>query len=149
VPSTRIGGSLRWLAAPRLDLLGTGAANLQDDRVGADATLRATLRTDDEGEGSLGLELRRQGVPGASWSGVRGIGIVPLKHDVLRASTEIEVAAPDDPANRGTVWPWVLVALTWRVTPRWDLAVASEAGATSTTRRELNALVRASYGWGR
>ena len=149
VPSTRAGSSLRWLAAPRLDLLASGAANVQDDRLGADVMLRATLRTDEDGAGSLGLELRRQGVPGASWSGVRGIGVVPLKKDVLRASTEIEIAAPDRPANRGSVWPWVLVAITWRVTPAWDLAVATEAGATSTATSEINALARASYRWGR
>jgi hypothetical protein len=149
VPSTRLGGTLRWRAAPRLDLLGSGAAQTQDDRLGADVTLRATLTTDEDGDGSLGLELRRQGVPGSSWSGVRGIGVVPLKKGVLRASTEIEIAAPDEPANRGSVWPWALVALTWRVTPAWDMAVATEAGATSTTKSEVNALMRASYAWGR
>ena len=149
VPSSRLGASVRWRAAPRLDLLGTSAAQEQDDRVGADLTLRATLRTDDDGDGSLGLELRRQGVPGASWSGVRGIGIVPLKRGVLRASTEIEIAAPDEPTARGSIWPWVLVALTWRVTPAWDMAVAAEAASTSTAKSELNALMRASYAWGR
>ncbi len=149
VPSTRLGASVRWQAAPRLDLLGTGAAQTQDDRVGADVRLRASLRTDEDGEGSLGLELRRQGVPGASWSGVRGIGIVPLKPGVLRASTEIEIAAPDEPANRGSIWPWVLVAVTWRATPRWDVAIAAEAASTSTAKSELNALMRASYAWGR
>ena len=89
------------------------------------------------------------GVPGASWSGIRGIGTVPLKRGLLRASTEIEIAAPDEPANRGSVWPWALVAVTWRVTPAWDMAVATEAGATSTTKSEVNALMRASYAWGR
>ena len=148
VPATRYGGTLRWQAAPRLDLLGSGAAQTQDDRLGADVTLRAALKTDEDGDGSLGLELRRVGVPGASWSGIRGTGQVPLKRGVLRASTEIEIAAPDEPANRGSVWPWALVALTWRVTPAWDMAVATEAGATSTTKSEVNALMRASYAWG-
>ncbi len=149
VPSSRLGTSIRWRAAPRLDLLGSGAAQEQAGRVGADLTLRATLRTDDDGEGSLGLELRRQAVPDAAWTGVRGVGIVPLKANVLRASTEVEIAAPDRPGRRGSLWPWVLVAITWRVTSAWDLAVATEAGATSTTTRELNALMRASYAWGR
>jgi hypothetical protein len=149
VPSSRLGASVRWRAAPRLDLLGTGAAQEQDARLGADVTMRATLRTDDDGLGSLGLELRRQSVPAASWSGVRGIAVVPLRKDVLRASTEIEIAAPDEPGRRGSVWPWVLVAITWRATPAWDLAVATEAGATSTAKSELNALMRASYAWGR
>lgn len=149
IPSTRLGASVRWRAAPRLDLLGTGAAQTQDDRLGADVTLRTTLRTDEDGDGSLGLELRRQDVPGSSWSGARGIAVVPLKKDVLRASTEIEVAAPDKPGNRGSIWPWVLVSVTWRATARWDLAVATEAGATSTASREINALMRGSYAWGR
>jgi hypothetical protein len=149
VPATREGASLRWKAAPRLEVLGSGAAQEQDGRVGADLMLRATLRTDDEGDGSLGLELRRQGVPGASWSGVRGVGVVPLKRGVLRASTEIEIAAPDAPTTHGSVWPWVLVAVTWRATQRWDLAVATEAGASSTKKSELNVLMRASYAWGR
>jgi len=77
---------------------------------------------------------------------------VPLKKGVLRGSTEIELAAPDEPdvaANRGSIWPWVLVAVTWRITPAWDMAVATEAGATNTAKSELNALMRASYAWGR
>ena len=149
VPASRLGASIRWLAAPRLDLLATGAAQTQDDRLGADATLRATLRTDEDGDGSLGLELRRQSVPSASWSGIRGVAVVPLLPGVLRASTEIELAAPDEPGRRGSIWPWVLVAVTWRATSRWDLAIAAEAGATSTAKSELNALMRASYAWGR
>ncbi len=149
VPSSRLGTSLRWRAAPRLDVLGSAAAQTQDDRAGADVTLRATLRTDDDGTGSLGLEVRRQSLPGATWSGVRGIAIVPLKKNVLRASTEVEIAAPDEPESRGSVWPWMLVAVTWRVTPAWDLAVATKGGATSTTRSEIDALMRASYVWGR
>ncbi|MDB4946949.1 MAG: hypothetical protein JWP97_6483 [Labilithrix sp.] len=149
VPSTRLGASLRWRAAPRLDVLGSGASQSQAGRVGAELMARATLRTDDKGDGSLGLELRRQGTPGASWSGIRGIGVVPLKRGILRASTEIEIAAADAPANRGSVWPWVLVAITWQATRALDLAAAAEAGATSTTSRELNTFVRASYAWGR
>lgn len=89
IPSTRFGATTRWYAAPRLDLFASGASQIQDDRVGYDTSLRTTLRTDDEGEGSLGLELRRQGVPGASWSGARGIATVPLVPRFLRASTEL------------------------------------------------------------
>ena len=149
VPATRYGGDLKWKAAPRLDLLASGAAQTQDGRAGADLMFRATLRTDDKGDGNLGLELRRQGVPGSSWSGVRGVAVVPLMHGVLHASTEIEIAAPDDPTTHGSIWPWVLVALAWRATRTWDVALASEAGATSTKASELNVLARASYAWGR
>ena len=149
VPATRYGSSVRWKAAPRLDLLGSGAAQTQDGHVGTDLMFRATLRTDDAGDGNLGFELRRQGVPGASWSGIRGVGVVPLKRGLLRASTEIEIAAPDQPTTHGSVWPWVLVALTWRATRAWDVAVATEAGATSTKSSELNVLARLSYAWAR
>ena len=148
IPSTRAGSTIRWLAAPRLDLLATAATQIIDDRVGGDATLRATLRTNEEGTASLGLELRRQAVEGAQWSGIRAIGTAPLLPR-LAAAAEVEVARADNPGARGDIWPWALVALTWRATSSWSLAAATEAAATATTRAELTALVRASYAWDR
>lgn len=148
VPSTRAGGTVRWDAAPRLDLLASTAVQIVGGKPGVDATFRANLRTDDDGVGVLGLELRRQGVPGASWSGVRAIGVVPLYEKALRASTELELAAPDDPRGRGDLWPWGLVALSWRSPSGWSLAAAGEAAATSTALSEVTALVRASYALG-
>src|SRR4029079_14792524 len=126
VPATRAGGAVRWYAAPRLDLFGSGAAELQDERSGYDAVLRATLRTDEEGEGSVGVEGRRQGIPGISWTGARAIAAVPLAK-LWRASTEVELAVPDDPRGRGALWPWALVALRWRALPGWEFATAGEA----------------------
>lgn len=148
VPSTRAGGTAKWYAAPRLDLLASAAAQIVDDRAGFEGSIRATLRTDDEGQGTLGLELRRQGIPGASWMGARGLASVPIVPR-LRASTEIEVAAPDDPRGRGDLWPWALVALGWQAPAGWEVAAAAEAASTATARRELVAMVRASFAWGR
>jgi hypothetical protein len=147
-PATRLGGTVRWAAAPRLDLLGSGAFHVQDDRVGYDAFLRASLRTDDEGRGVLGLELRRQGLPLTSWTGIRATAAAPVSTR-LRASGEVEVAAADHPNGRGTVWPWALVAMTFRATDRWDLALATEVASRPTVARELVGLFRASYAWDR
>lgn len=146
VPSTRAGGTIKWFAAPRLDLFASGAAELIDDRAGADLLARATLRTDDAGRGSLGLELRRQAVPGALWSGARAIATAPIGSS-LRAATELELAHADHPDGRGDLWPWALVALTWRTSKTWDVAAAMEAASTSTAKAELTALVRASFAW--
>jgi hypothetical protein len=146
IPSTRAGTTIRWLAAPRLDLLATAATTIIDDRVGGDGTLRATLRTNEEGTGSIGLELRRQAVPSAQWSGIRAIGTAPILPR-LAVAAEVEVARADNPAGRGDIWPWALVALTWRATRSWDFAAAAEGASTATARSELTALLRASYAW--
>jgi hypothetical protein len=146
VPSTRAGTTVRWLAAPRLDLLATAATTIIDDRVGGDGTLRATLRTNEEGTGSVGLELRRQAVPSAQWSGIRAIGTAPIVPR-LAVAAEVEVAHADHPAGRGDIWPWALVALSWRATRSWDFAAAAEGASTATARSELTALLRASYAW--
>jgi hypothetical protein len=146
IPSTRAGTTVRWLVAPRLDLLATAATTIIDDRVGGDGTLRATLRTNEEGTASVGLELRRQAVPGAQWSGLRAIGTAPIATR-LAVAAEVEVAHADDPAGRGDLWPWALVALTWRATQSWDVAAAAEGASTATARAELTTLLRASYSW--
>lgn len=146
IPSTRAGTTVRWLAAPRLDLLATAATQIIDDRVGGDGTLRATLRTNEEGTASVGLELRRQAVPGAQWSGIRAIGTAPVAAR-LAVAAEVELARADDPAGRGDVWPWALLAFTWRATKSWDVAAAAEGAATATARAELTTLLRASYAW--
>lgn len=148
VPSTRAGTTVRWAAAPRLDLLATAATQIIDDRVGGDGTLRATLRTNEEGTASIGIELRRQAVPGAEWSGVRAIGAAPVARR-LAVAAEIEVARADNPGRRGDIWPWALVALTWHATSSWSFAAAAEGASTSTARSELTALLRGSFAWGR
>jgi hypothetical protein len=147
VPSERAGGTLLWRAAPRLDVLGEGAAESLGGELGAEALLRTTLRLDDLGAGALGLELRRESTPGASWTGVRGTARLPLSKRVS-ASTEVEVVAPDDPRGRGAVWPWALVALRLRPEPRWETACAVEASASPTAVASVSGLFRVSYAWG-
>jgi hypothetical protein len=147
-PHTRVGADARLRPAPRLDVGLSGAGQIQEGRSGYDGAARATLRTDDDGVGALGLELRRTGLPGASWTGARGFATVPIALG-LRAATELEIAAPDDPRGRGAVWPWALVALAWRGKSGWDVAGALEASARPAVSREVAALLRASYEWGR
>ena len=78
LPSQTVGATVRWRAAPRLDLLASGAGQDVASGLGGNGWLRATLRLDDQGDGSLGLEVRRVDVPGAQWTGVRAIAAIPL-----------------------------------------------------------------------
>jgi hypothetical protein len=143
-PSEMIGGTVRWAAAPRLDILASGAGQLVGaGELGMNAWIRSTLRLDDRGKGSVGVEVRRVDVSSARWTGFRAVGAQPLGHG-FRASTEIEVAVPDDPNGRGAVWPWGLVALAWRSTDGWEVAAAGEAASTPEYRYEVNALARIS-----
>ena len=61
-PRRRSATTVRWRAAPRLDLLASGAGQSVGGELGGNAWMRASLRLDDRGDGSLGLELRRQDV---------------------------------------------------------------------------------------
>jgi hypothetical protein len=144
LPSQTLGATVRWRAAPRLDLLGSGAAQDVAAGLGANGWLRATLKLDDRGAGSLGLEIRRMDVPGAEWTGVRVIGALPLGKG-FRYSSEIEIVVPDDPDGRGVAWPWGLSALSWRSKSGWEVAGAVEASSTPLRRYETDALVRLSY----
>jgi hypothetical protein len=147
VPSERVGGSILWRAAPRLDLLGEGAVESLAAELGAEALLRATLRLDDAGAGAVGLEMRRASTPGASWTGVRGTARVPLAKR-FTASTEVEVVGPDDARGRGAVWPWALVALRFRPVPTWETAGAVEVSASPTAVATVSGLFRVAYAWG-
>jgi hypothetical protein len=140
-PSQVIGGTIRWAAAPRLDLLMTGGGQDIGGELGGFATLRGTLRLDERGAGNIGLELRRQDVPSAQWTGVRVTASHPLGQ-YLRLSTEIEVAAPDEPSDKGTAWPWLLGALSWRPGKGWEAAGAIEVGSTPRYSFEWNGLLR-------
>jgi hypothetical protein len=148
VPATRAGGTVTWRAAPRLDVLATGAGQIQAGRVGAEGTLRGTLRTDDDGLGYVGLELRRRDFPDASWSGVRAVAAAPVWRRAVRTSMEFEIVRPDDPRGRGDVWPWGLLAVSWRAPYGFEVASAAEAAATPTNRREITVLGRISWAWG-
>jgi hypothetical protein len=144
-PSERAGASARWEAAPRLDVFGSGAVRAVGGEVGSEESLRALLRLDDRGDGSAGVEARRQDVPSARWTGLRTTLTQPLDRLVrFRATAEIEIAIPDEPRGRGAVWPWALAALAWRSGTGWEAAAAVEAAATPQHSFETNALVRLS-----
>lgn len=146
-PSETTGTTVRWFVAPRLDVVGSAAVMAigahGTREVGGQGSLRGLLRTDDRGEGSIGAELRRQDVSDVAWSGARVIAGVPLGMR-FRASTELELAAPDHPRGRGSVWPWGLVALAFRHPSGWEAASAVEAASTPEHAFMMNALVRVS-----
>jgi hypothetical protein len=144
IPSQRAGGTLFVRAAPRLDLLGEGAVESLAGELGAKGLLRTTLRLDDRGDGALGLELRTERVPSASWVGVRGTARVPITRWML-ASTELELVVPENPGTRGKVWPWGLVAMRFTPIEKWELAGAVEAGASPTALYAVSGLFRVSY----
>jgi hypothetical protein len=140
-PSQSVGGTVKWRAAPRLDLLASGAGQDVGGAIGGNGWVRATLRLDDRGDGNMGLELRREDVSTAQWSGVRAICAQPLGRG-FRYSTEIEIVVPDHPDGRGVAWPWGLMALSWRSRTGWEVAGALEASSTPAHRYETDALVR-------
>jgi hypothetical protein len=143
LPSQTLGATARWRAAPRLDLLASGAGQDIAAGLGGNGWLRATLRLDERGNGSLGLELRRVDVPGTQWTGVRAIATLPLGKG-FRYSSEIEIVVPDHPDGRGTAWPWGLSSLSWRPYTGWEVAGALEASSTPLHRYEADALFRVS-----
>jgi hypothetical protein len=145
--SQSVGATLRWRAAPRLDVLASGAGQDVAGGFGGTGWLRATLRLDDRADGSLGLELRRVDVSTAQWSGVRGVSAVPLGHG-LHCSSEVEVVVPDHPNGRGIAWPWGLLALAYRSPGGWEAAGGVEAASTPEHRYETSALLRLSRRWG-
>jgi hypothetical protein len=147
-PSEMVGGTVKWFAAPRLDVLASGAGQAVGGLLGYNGWLRSTLRLDERGDGSLGLELRRVDVSTAEWTGFRGVSTQPLGHG-FRVSSEIEVVVPDHPDGRGIAWPWGLLALAWRSRTGWEAASGVEAASTPLHRYETNALVRLSRAWER
>ena len=147
MPSETLGATVRWRAAPRLDVLASGAGQDVAGGAGGNAWVRSTLKLDDHGLGSLGLEVRRVDLPQAEWTGVRAIASLPLG-DGFRYATELEIVAPDHPDGRGAAWPWGLTALTWRAPVGWEVAGALEASSTPLHRYEADALVRLSMALG-
>jgi hypothetical protein len=142
-PSQTLGGTVRWRAAPRLDLLASGAGQDVAGGLGSNEWVRGTLRLDDQGSGSLGVEVRRVNVPGAQWTGTRVIGTLPLGR-AFTHSYEIEIVVPDHPDGRGVAWPWGLSSLAWRSRRGWEVAAAVEASSSPIHRYETNALMRVS-----
>lgn len=148
IPSTTAGGTVRYRVAPRLDLLGTGGALFQGEDLGGFFTGRASLALDDEWAGTLGVEVRRQHLGSARWSGARALLSMPL-YSAFRLATEVEVVRPDDQQGGTRLWPWALVALGYRAPRGWDFAGGVEVVGTRDDRRELHALLRVSYSFER
>jgi hypothetical protein len=158
-PATTSGGTLKLRAAPRLDLLATGATIYQNDdadgsHLGAYATARANLALDDAWAGNVGIELRRWSVFNAKWWGARLIASVPVPGQ-LRLSTELEIVRFDDvpdtaPTTSSNKFrPWALVAASYRGFPRWDFAGAVEYTRTRDDRNEYHAMARATFAFER
>jgi hypothetical protein len=143
VPSQRAGTLLTWKAAPRLDvILDLGLRRIADvdshiHDVGAEVATRARLRLDASGKSQLGAELRRGGVGDAAWLGARGTARIALGHDVTLA-TELELVRPDDD-RRGSLWPWALVATSWR-RGAWNAAIATEASTSAMYKYRVDIL---------
>jgi hypothetical protein len=148
LPSETLGATVRWRAAPRLDLLASGAGQDVAGGLGGNGWVRATLKLDDQGAGSLGLELRRMDVPSAEWSGARAVAVLPLGK-AFRYSNELEMVVPDHPDGRGGAWPWGLAALSWQPRSSWEVAGALEASSSPLHRYETDALLRVSYAMGK
>lgn len=142
--STNVGGTVRWLAFPRLELVATGSAQMQSDRVGGQGLGRVTLALDDEFAGTLGLEARRVEVGDTRWSGVRLVASVPVLSRA-RVASEIELVAPDRPRGGPAVWPWVLGAISYRITDAWDAAAGVEASSGMTDKSVAIGLARVTY----
>ena len=146
IPSDRLGLDVLWRAAPRLDILLTGTVESLGGSLGGEQRVRATLRLDDLGAGAIGLEGRRQNAPDASWTGVRATALIPIVARIY-GSAELEIAVPDSPDGRGAVWPWGLVAVSFRPVPVWDFAAAVEAGASPESTATVTAIGRLSRRW--
>lgn len=146
IPSEELGLSGFWRAAPRLDLSIVATIESMGGELGAEQTARARLRLDDRGDGVLGLELRRQGAPGASWTGGRFTARLPIAERWTGAG-ELELAVPDEGGARGAVWPWGLLSVTWQPHPLWDVAGAVEANASPSNEFSFGGLLRLSARW--
>ncbi len=144
VPSQRAGAVVTWRAAPRLDVIGDVAARRVDDDLDAEVLVRARLRLDERGKSSVAGELRRIGGT-SGWTGARGMAQVAVSPRVT-LSSEIELVVPDDDRGRGVVWPWALVAASWKQGP-WDSAIAVEASASPEYRHRVDGLVQLSRRW--
>jgi hypothetical protein len=145
--ATSSGSTVRWRAAPRLELVATGSAQVQGGEVGGQGVGRATLALDDEWAGSFGLEARRVDFNGVRWVGARAILSLPVAA-AFRVGTELELVRPDD-AGRGALWPWALAALGWTSPSGWEIATGVEASSGPEYRESIHVLARASYAFDR
>lgn len=146
--ATSVGSTVRWRAFPRLELLGTASAQTQGGLFGGQGTGRVTLALDDGWAGTVGLEVRRVELGTARWTGARGLLAMPLS-ERFRVGAELEIVKPDEPGDRGSLWPWVLGSVGYRPSARWDVALGVEASSGPTYRAETHALARLSYAFER
>ena len=143
VASSSGGARATWRAAPRLDVGGDAGLRVIDGDAAEQLVARATLRLDDRGRGAVIGELRRSG--GDGWTGARVAARVPVAAAWTVAS-ELELVVPDEPGDRGEVWPWAMLAASWR-RGLWDAAVAVEAQASAEEEHRVDALVRVGRRW--
>ena len=147
VASRYLGGRVWWRAAPRLDLIVEGGARAFDEVLAEDLRLRGVLRLDPWGRSSVSIEASRRGAPdGDSWTGGRGALQLALG-EAFNLGLEAELVRPDRPADRGSYWPWGLLAFGWKATESWEIAAAVEGAATAEQEASLDVLVRAAYQW--
>ncbi len=146
----RTGANLFVRAAPRLDFWLEGAANEAQNRWGWSGYFRSVLRTDDEGNGSILGEIRRQAIPSVSnWTGLRIAAVIPVYEshdDTVGLMPEVEVVIPDErSAETGKVWPWGRLALRYKNIKGWTVAAAAEASSNQNVRVDVRALARVAY----
>lgn len=146
VPARSVGGRVTWRPAPRLDVLGSAAGRAHDEDLGAELLMRAHLRLDDRGARALSVELRRDHSPGSGWTGARTAARLPMD-DRLSLAAELELVIPDHAGDRGAVWPWALVAASWRLAADWLAAAAVEVSSSPEYVYRLDVIVRISRTW--
>ena len=64
------------------------------------------------------------------------------------ASAEVEVAVPDEPGDRGPVWPWGLVGLRYVPFRFIEAAAAFEASSSPEHDYSFGGVLRLSGAWG-
>jgi hypothetical protein len=146
IASDELGVSGSWRAAPRLDLRAQIAVQRAGGDWGGDLWFGATLRLDDRGAGAVFVEGRRHWLLHTGWSGVRGALRAPLSPS-WHAGAALELAAPDEPRQRGALWPWALLSLAWVPRGPWEAALAVETHASPEQRAQVNGLVRIGRRW--
>lgn len=137
-----------WRPAPRLDLSATATVERVSDKPAATQSLRADLRLDERGAGVIGVDVRRESVPDASWTGARAWATVPFAGR-FAIGAEGEVAFPDEPRDRGALWPWGLLTARYRPVDAIEIVGGVEAGASPSETFSLGGLLRVSGMWSR
>lgn len=144
VPAMRLGSTMTWRAAPRLDVIAEAGVRHAQEHTSPLAVLRGKLRLDAKGRSSIGGELRRDGVADDAWTGARGFARIAIGARYAVA-TELELVIPD---ARATAWPWGLVAVS-RDDGTWRAAIALEASASPSDVYRVDLLAQLGRRWGK